>query len=156
MTILAYWAAAHFPALEPRRFLYPLGSGTLGYAWPAALGATLAVPDSPVLAVAGDGGFLYGLQELATARQYNLPATLLLVDDGGYGVLRKHQLDAYGETYAVDLDQPDFPALVRSFGVELVPTSPAGVGDSLRRAFAVNGPAVVHLPAQLEMWTPTS
>ena len=91
MTMLAYWAAAHFPAYEPRRFLYPLGSGTLGYAWPAALGATLAAPGTPALAVVGDGGFLYGVQELATARQHELPATLLLVDDGGYGILRKHQ-----------------------------------------------------------------
>src|SRR5207248_1823939 len=60
MTILGYWAAAHFAALAPRRFLYPLGSGTLGYAWPAALGARAALPQTPALAVVGDGGFLYG------------------------------------------------------------------------------------------------
>jgi acetolactate synthase-1/2/3 large subunit len=58
MTILGYDASCYFPALEPRRFLYPLGSGTLGYAWPAAVGARAALPDAPVLAVAGDGGIL--------------------------------------------------------------------------------------------------
>ena len=156
MTMLAYWAAAHFPAYDPRRFLYPLGSGTLGYAWPAALGATLGAPEAPVLAVAGDGGFLYGVQELATARQYGLPATLLLVDDGAYGILRKHQRTAFGETYAVDLEQPDFPALVRAFGVAVESTTPDELGDALARALASGGPSVVHLPVDLEMWSPTA
>jgi acetolactate synthase-1/2/3 large subunit len=155
MTILAYWAGAHFPALEPRRFLYPLGSGTLGYAWPAALGAAVAL-GQPTLAVAGDGGFLYGVQELATARQYGLPTTLLLVDDGGYGILREYQRDAYGETFAVDLEQPDFPELVRSFGIPVESTSPDALGEALARALATDGPAVVHLPAHLEMWSPTT
>jgi acetolactate synthase-1/2/3 large subunit len=155
MTILAYWAGAHFPVLSPRRFLYPLGSGTLGYSWPAALGAAVAL-GQPTLAVAGDGGFLYGVQELATARQYGLPTTLLLVDDGGYGILREYQRDAYGETFAVDLEQPDFPELARSFGVPVESTTPDALEDALGRAFATAGPAVVHLPARLEMWTPTS
>jgi acetolactate synthase I/II/III large subunit len=154
MTILAYWAGAHFPVLAPRRFLYPLGSGTLGYAWPAALGASVAV-GGPALAAVGDGGFLYGVQELATAGQYDLPTTLLLVDDGGYGILREYQRDAYGETFAVDLEQPDFPELARSFGVPVESTTPDGLGDALGRAFATDGPAVVHLPARLEMWAPT-
>jgi acetolactate synthase-1/2/3 large subunit len=155
MTILAYWAGTHFPALSPRRFLYPLGSGTLGYAWPAALGAAVALGE-PTLAVVGDGGFLYGVQELATARQYDLPTTLLLVDDGGYGILREYQRDAYGGTFAVDLEQPDFPELARSFGVPVEPTAPDALRDALGRAFATGGPAVVHLPARLEMWTSTS
>jgi acetolactate synthase-1/2/3 large subunit len=156
MTMLAYWAAAHFPALEPRRYLYPLGSGTLGYAWPAALGATLATPGSPALAVVGDGGFLYGVQELATARRYDLPATLLLVDDSAYGILRKHQQNTFGETYAVDLEQPDFPGLVRAFGIPFESTNPDDLGSALERALATAGPSVVHLPVELEMWSPTA
>jgi acetolactate synthase-1/2/3 large subunit len=155
MTILAYWAAAHFPAYEPRTFLYPLGSGTLGYAWPAALGASLAAPGRQVLAVAGDGGLNYGLAELATARQHGLDAVLLLVDDGGYGILREYQRDAFGETFSVDLAEPDFPALVEAFGVPVESASPDGLGEALARAFAHEGPAVVHVPALLEMWTPT-
>jgi acetolactate synthase-1/2/3 large subunit len=155
MTILAYWAAAHFPAYEPRTFLYPLGSGTLGYAWPAALGASLAAPGRSILAVAGDGGFDYGLAELAAARQHGLDAVLLLVDDGGYGILREYQLDSFGETFSVDLAQPDFPALVEAFGVPVESASPETLGEALRRAFEHRGPAVVHVPALLEMWTPT-
>ena len=156
MTILAYWAAAHFPAYQPRTFLYPLGSGTLGYAWPAALGASLAAPGRPVLAVAGDGGFNYGLAELAAARQHGLDTVLLLVDDAGYGILREYQRDSFGETFAVDLAEPDFPALVKAFGVPVESASPDVLGEALARAFAHDGPAVVHVPALLEMWTPTS
>jgi acetolactate synthase I/II/III large subunit len=155
MTILAYWAAAHFPALAPRRFLYPLGSGTLGYAWPAALGASLAAPGTPVLAVAGDGGILYGLQELATAHQHGIGAVLLVVDDGGYGILREYQRDSFGETTAVDLARPDFAAAARAFDVPAEATTPDALGEALARAFAHEGPAVIHLPARLEMWSPT-
>jgi acetolactate synthase I/II/III large subunit len=154
MTILAYWAAAHFPVYEPRTFLYPLGSGTLGYAWPAALGASLAA-GGPTLAVAGDGGFDYGLAELAAARQHGLDAVLLLVDDGGYGILREYQRDSFGETFSVDLAQPDFVALAAAFGVPVESASPDTLTGALERAFDRGGPAVVHVPALLEMWTPT-
>jgi acetolactate synthase I/II/III large subunit len=151
MTILGYWAAEFFPALAPRRFLYPLGSGTLGYAWPGALGASVAV-GGPALAVVGDGGFLYGLQELASARQHGLDVALLVVDDGGYGILREYQRESFGETFGVDLAQPDFPALARAFGVPVESTVPDALGDALERALATDGPAVVHLPARLETW----
>lgn len=153
MTILAYWAAAHFPAYEPRSFLYPLGSGTLGYSWPAALGASLAVPGRPVLGVVGDGGFNYGLAELAPARQYGLDAKLLLVDDGGYGILREYQRDQFGETFSVDLVEPDFRAAIEAFGVPVVSVEPDRLGEALAAALADDGPAVVHVPALLEMWT---
>jgi acetolactate synthase-1/2/3 large subunit len=156
MTIGAYWAAAFFPALTPRRFLYPLGSGTLGYAWPAALGASLALPGTPALAVAGDGGILYGLQELATARQHGLDVVLLVVDDGGYGILREYQRDSFGETTAVDLEEPAFAAVARAFGVPGESTTPDDLGEALTRALTHDGPALIHLPTRLEMWTPTA
>jgi acetolactate synthase I/II/III large subunit len=155
MTILAYWAAAHFPVLEPRTFLYPLGSGTLGYAWPAALGACLAAPGTPVLAVVGDGGFLYGTQELAAARQCGLDVVVLVVDDGGYGILREYQRDSFGETTAVDLHEPDFVRLAQSYGVPAERTTPDDLRAALESAFAHDGPALVHLPAFLRMWAPT-
>jgi acetolactate synthase-1/2/3 large subunit len=145
MTILGYDASCYFPALTPRRFLYPLGSGTLGYAWPAALGARVALPETPVLAVAGDGGILYGLVELATARQYGIAATLLLVDDGGYGVLREYQESAYGETTAVDLAQPDFVAAAAAFGVAVGETSPDRLREDLAHAIGRDEPSVLVL-----------
>ena len=155
MTILAYWAGAHFPALAPRRFLYPLGSGTLGYAWPAALGAKAALAETATLAVVGDGGFLYNLPELASARQNCLAAKLLIVDDGGYGILREYQRDAFGVTHAVDLVQPDFVELSAAFGVPVRATAPERLEDDLAWALEAEGPAVLVLREHLEMWTPT-
>jgi acetolactate synthase-1/2/3 large subunit len=155
MTIMGYWAAAHLPVIAPRTFLYPLGSGTLGYAWPAAIGAQAARPGARTLAVVGDGGIHYGLTELASARQHNLAAKLLIVDDGGYGILREYQRDAFGETHSVDLVQPDFEALTQSFGVPVKATEPAGLREALDWAFATEGPAVVILRAAVAAHQPT-
>jgi acetolactate synthase-1/2/3 large subunit len=155
MTILAYWAAAHFPVLNPATFLYPLGSGTLGYAWPAALGASVGAPDTPCLAVVGDGGFLYGIQELATARQYVLDATVLVVDDSGYGILREYQRASFGETIGVDLVEPDYTAVADTFGVPAERTTSDDLGAALGRALGQDGPALVHLPVHISMWNPT-
>lgn len=149
MTISGYIAAPFYPVYEPGTWLYPLGSGTLGYAWPAAIGAKVAQPHRDVLAVHGDGGVLYGLLELLTARQESIGAKLLIVDDEGYGILRLIQEAAYGRTIGVDLHQPDFPALVRSLGVPVHEAVPGHLDAPLRAALAEAGPSVVHLPQQL-------
>jgi acetolactate synthase I/II/III large subunit len=155
MTILGYWAAAHFPVREPRTFLYPLGSGTLGFAWPAALGAVAARPGTPVLAVAGDGGFLYGMSELLSARQHRLGAKLLLVDDGGYGILREYQRASYGQEHGVDLVQPDFESLIAACGVPARTTTGERIEADLGWAFEVEGPAAVVLHERLASAAPT-
>jgi acetolactate synthase-1/2/3 large subunit len=155
MTIMGYWAAAHLPVTRPRTFLYPLGSGTLGYAWPAALGAQAALPGTRTLAVVGDGGIHYGLTELASARQHGLAAKLLIVDDGGYGILREYQRDAFGETHSVDLVQPDFEAVAHAFGVPVKATEASGLREALGWAFAIAGPAVVVLRAAVTAHQPT-
>jgi acetolactate synthase-1/2/3 large subunit len=155
MTIMGYWAAAHLPVEEPRTFLYPLGSGTLGYAWPAALGASAALPGRRVLGVMGDGGVLYALQELASARQHELGAKLLIVDDRGYGILREYQRDAFGANHAVDLVQPDFDAVCRGFGVPVQTVEPPGLADALDWAFEREGPAAVVLRTSVAAHQPT-
>ena len=149
MTMLGYWAAAHFPAFEPRTFLYPLGSGTLGFAWPAALGAAAALPGTPVLAVVGDGGFMYGMSEVLSARQHRLAAKLLLVDDGGYGILREYQRAAYEKEHGVDLVQPDFESLIAACGVPVRRTTTERIDGDLAWAFEIEGPAVVVLHERL-------
>ncbi|HSS95129.1 MAG TPA: thiamine pyrophosphate-binding protein [Candidatus Dormibacteraeota bacterium] len=155
MTILGYWAAAHYPVLEPRTFLYPLGSGTLGFAWPAALGAAAALPGTPVLAVVGDGGFSYGMSELVSARQHRLGAKLLLVDDGGYGILREYQRDRFRQEHGVDLIQPDFEALVAATGMPTRTTTGESIEADLGWAFEVEGPAAVVLKQRLASAAPT-
>lgn len=156
MTILAYWA---WSAFDPRggAMHSAQGAGGLGYGFPAALGAAAADPArrTPVLAVSGDGGAMYSLAELATARQYDLPVTWLIVDDGGYGILRTYMTDAFGEATATELARPDFVALAQSFGVPAVRTSPGRLRADLSQALQAPGPSVVHLPAVLRMFAPT-
>jgi acetolactate synthase I/II/III large subunit len=155
MTILGYWAAPHLQIGDRQQFLYPLGSGTLGYAWPAAIGASVAHPDRPVLAVVGDGGFQYAVAELGTAAQHGIDAKLLIVDDGGYGILREYQLDAFGETTAVELPGKDLVAVAAAYGVPVRETTPDDLGEQLAWAFEQRGPAVVVLRALLTAAAPT-
>ncbi|WP_438293724.1 thiamine pyrophosphate-binding protein [Streptomyces sp. HUAS TT7] len=151
MTILAYWAWSAWPgAMHSAQ-----GAGGLGYGFPAALGAAVADPSHPVLAVSGDGGAMYSIAELATARQYDLPVTWLIVDDGGYGILREYMTDTFGEATATELVRPDFVALAESFGVPAVRTSADTLTADLSKALATPGPSVVVLPALLKMFAPT-
>ncbi|WP_329328673.1 thiamine pyrophosphate-binding protein [Streptomyces luteogriseus] len=155
MTILAYWAWSAFDAKGPNHMHSAQGAGGLGYAFPAALGAAAADPTRPVLAVSGDGGALYSIAELATARQYDLNVTWLIVDDGGYGILREYMNDAFGEATATELTRPDYVALAESFGVPGVRTTPENLEQDLAKALAAPGPSVVLLPAVLRMFAPT-
>ncbi|MFF1715726.1 thiamine pyrophosphate-binding protein [Streptomyces sp. NPDC058268] len=155
MTILAYWAWSAFDARHPNTMHSAQGAGGLGYGFPAAIGAAAADPSKPVLAVSGDGGAMYSLAELASAKQHDLPVTWLIVDDGGYGILREYMADAFGEPTATELSRPDFVALAESFGVPGVRTTPESLRDDLAKALAAPGPSVVVLPAVLRMFEPT-
>jgi thiamine pyrophosphate-dependent acetolactate synthase large subunit-like protein len=116
MCIPGYWLGGFSRTQLPRKLSYPLGWGTLGCAFPQALGAALA-DAGPVVSISGDGGFLYACGELAAAAQERIPFTAVIVDDGGYGMLRFDQ-DLKGDPReGVDLHTPDFVALARSFGV---------------------------------------
>lgn len=155
MTILAYWAWSAFDPRGTNTMHSAQGAGGLGYGFPAALGAAVADPTHPVLAVSGDGGALYSIAELATARQYDLNVTWLIVDDGGYGILREYMTDAFGEATATELTRPDYAALAESFGVRGVRTTPQTLEADLAEELATPGPSVVVLPAVLRMFAPT-
>ncbi|MFI9646013.1 thiamine pyrophosphate-binding protein [Streptomyces sp. NPDC052040] len=155
MTILAYWAWSAFDPRGTNTMHSAQGAGGLGYGFPAALGAAAADPTRPVLAVSGDGGALYSIAELATARQYDLDVTWLIVDDGGYGILREYMTDAFGRPTGTELTRPDFVALAESFGVPGVRTAPETLREDLAKALSEPGPSVVVLPAVLRMFAPT-
>jgi acetolactate synthase I/II/III large subunit len=145
-TGLTYWMEWRFPVRGPRTFLYPVGSAALGYAVPAAIGAKIARPDRPVLCVAGDGGFMYSVSELATAVKYRLPIVFLVLNDERYGAikwLQERLYDRWGET---ELVNPEFPALARAFGArgERLPDVEA-LARALAHAFAADGPTVLEL-----------
>ncbi|MGH2876431.1 MAG: thiamine pyrophosphate-binding protein, partial [Solirubrobacteraceae bacterium] len=155
MTILGYWAAAHLQVSAGQQFHYPLGSGTLGYAWPATIGAAVAYPERPVLAVVGDGGIQYALSELGTAGRHGLAAKLLVVDDGGYGILREYQTADYDHTTAVELPGKDLRAIAGGFGLPARDTAPGGLDADLEWLLAQPGPAVLVLKAHLRSALPT-
>lgn len=155
MTILGYWAAAHLHVPAGQQFHYPLGSGTLGYAWPAAIGAAVAHPERPVLAVVGDGGVQYALSELGTAGRHGIAAKLLIVDDGGYGILREYQAADYDRTTAVELPGKDLRAVAGGFGLAARDTTPTGLDADLEWLLAQAGPAVLVLKAHLRSALPT-
>jgi len=120
-SILNYWASAFFPVLSPRSFLYPSGSGTLGYGLPAAIGAACATGRSGkarrVVCISGDGGFQYTAHELATVAQYGLPVKILLVNDNSYGVIGFLQRIMFGNEHEVALKNPDFVRVAEAYGI---------------------------------------
>ena len=135
MCIPGYWLAGFHTPAAPRKLQIPLGWGTLGYAFPASIGAALAGV-GPVVAIAGDGGFMYACGELATVAQERIPLTTVIVDDGGYGMLRYDQDKAGSDRYGVDLTTPDFEALAGAFGIraETVDGLDDEFGEALARA----------------------
>ena len=158
MTILAYWAWSAWDA-RGTEFASAQGAGGLGYGFPAALGAAfgrrIAGETGSVLAVSGDGGALYGIAELAVAAQHDLPVVWLIVDDGGYGVLREYMEGAFGAATATELTRPDYVALSQAFGIPAETTSLEDAPAAIARALAAGGPRVVVLPAVLELFAPT-
>jgi acetolactate synthase-1/2/3 large subunit len=150
MAIPGYWLGSYYGPDRPRTVQYPVGWGTLGYAVPASIGAACA-SSRAVLAVCGDGGFMFAVGELATLAEEHLPVTVLIVDDHGYGMLRFEQQRAGAEHRGVDLINPDFIMLARSFGLPAVRVE--GVGDDLALALAQgvasHGPNVVVCSASL-------
>ncbi len=153
MTVLGYWAwSAWNPDGAPLHTAQ--GAGGLGFGFPAAIGAAAAT-GGRVLAVSGDGGAMYGIGELATAVQHQLDVTWLIVDDGGYGILREYQTGAFGDTCATELARPDFVALANAFGVPATRSSPDTLRTDLAAALRTAGPNLVVLPARLRMFAPT-
>src|SRR3954452_615704 len=133
MCIPGYWLGGFYRPPSPRHMLYPLGWGTLGCAFPQALGAALA-DCGPTVSFSGDGGFLYAVGELATMAQEEIPLTAVIVNDGGYGMLRYDQKVKGDPTYGVDLKTPDFEALAKTFGIEAQTVE--GLGDRFGAALA--------------------
>ena len=150
-TGLNYWMEWHFPVLEPRTFLYPIGSATLGYGVPAAIGAKVAQPDRQVLAVLGDGGFMFSVNELATAVKYDLGIVFLVLNDQRYGAIKYLQEGIFGKYGEVDLANPDFPALAHAFGAEGARVDSIDeLPKALERALGHRGPTLLELPIAVE------
>jgi len=136
-----------FPVYQPRTFITSGYQGTLGSGFPTALGAKVANPDRPVVAITGDGGFMFGVQELSTAVQFKIGVVTLVFNNNAYGNVRRDQQERFdGRVVASDLVNPDFVKLAESFGAGAARvTSPDHFRPVLEKALADGGPYVISV-----------
>ncbi|WP_307413695.1 thiamine pyrophosphate-binding protein [Neobacillus ginsengisoli] len=137
------WGSRLFEIYEPRTSIHASGGG-IGQGLPTAIGAQMADKNRPVVLMAGDGGFMVNVGEMATAAQEKLPMIIVLFDDAGYGVLRNIQSAAYGRQVAVDLLSPDFVLLAQSMGFDASRIgSPAEFVTELEKAVTTKNPTMI-------------
>ena len=150
----ASWYA--FPTYHPRHFISAGYQGTLGYGYATALGVQAAHPDKKVVAIAGDGGFLFNVQELATAVQYGLGVVVIVFNDNKFGNVQRQQKEWFGgRIIASDLHNPDFVQLAESFGLAGYRVrTPDELRPVLRGALANSGPALIEVVLTEDMPTP--
>ncbi len=150
----ASWAG--FPVYAPRQHVTASEMGTLGYGFATALGVTVGNPGKRVIQVSGDGGFMFNVQELSTAVQYQIPLTTVIFNDNCFGNVQRQQDEWFeGRRLCSDLHNPDFVKLAEVFGATgLRATSPAELGQTLERAGKVNGPVLIEVPVTERMPTP--
>ena len=149
VTQIGFAARLLFPVYRPRTFLSPGYQDPLGWGFATALGAAHARPNVPVVAIAGDGGFLFTATELATAMHHNIPLVTIVFNDNAFGNVRRIQRERYGNRLiGSNLTNPDFVAFAKSFGAEAVCThTPAELRIALRRAIGRrDGPSVIEVP----------
>lgn len=146
MTQLAYTGCVLFRSKSPRTWLFPNGFGTLGYALPAAIGARFAAPEKAVVALVGDGGFMFTLAELATAAEHELPIAIVLWDNSALSEIRDG-MNARGiAPVAVTPTAPDFAAIARAFGCAYTaPEDARQLSEQLSEAFGRTRPTIIHL-----------
>jgi acetolactate synthase-1/2/3 large subunit len=147
LTQVGYFSNIAYPVYRPRTLITPGFQGTLGYGFPTALGVAAGAPDKRTVSIVGDGGFGWSLQELATAAKYGLNLSVVVFADGRFGNVQRIQRRTFGREFAVELCNPDFQLLAKSFGVDFHRAhSPDGLATALEAAKAKGGPALIEVP----------
>lgn len=148
MTQVSYVSRFTLPIYHPRTFVTTGYQGTLGWGFAAALGVKAANPDRAVVSVTGDGGFMFNVQELATAVQHKIASVTVVFNDGAYGNVQRAQRDDYGNrVIATELRNPDFSKLADSFGaLGLRAHTPEELRRALQRGFAADVPTIIDVP----------
>jgi acetolactate synthase-1/2/3 large subunit len=161
MNQIGYYSRVFLPAYRPRSYLNSSYSGNLGFAYPVALGAKVACPDKPVVAICGDGGFMYNSQEMATAVRYGINVVAVVFNDNAFGnVVRDLEAD-YGGDVGARLHNPDFVKLAEAYGaLGMRAKEPTEVGSLVAKALKANCPALIEVPVGLmpvpKMWARAS
>lgn len=148
LTQVSYVSRVMYPVYAPRTYIASGYQGTLGWGYSTALGVKAARPDTPVVSISGDGGFMFGMQELATATRHNIPLVALVFNDNAYGNVRRMQADNFeGRVIASDLKNPDFVKLGASFGIRSTRAdTPAKLTTEMTAALKANEPALIEIP----------
>ena len=147
MTQIGYYSRPFWPVYRPRTYLTSSYSGNLGYEYPTALGAKVAVPTRPVIAICGDGGFLYNSQELATAVLHRINVVAVVFNDNAYGNVARDLDESWGGSYAAELHNPDFMKLADAYGVVgMRAKDPTDVGALVRDAIQLDRPVLIEVP----------
>ncbi len=148
LTQVGYAARMIMPVYKPRSYITSGYQGTLGYGFPTALGVKVARPDVPVLSIAGDGGFMFSVAELATAVQHQIPLVTIIFNNDAYGNVRTMQIRDYDErVIATDLLNPDFVQLGEAFGAKAFRAEdPEQLRRALRYGFKSELPTLIEVP----------
>ncbi len=148
LTQMGYAARFVYPTYRSRTFLSPGYQGTLGWGYATSLGAKVAKPDTPVVSISGDGGFMFTAMEMATAAQHGIGVVAVVFSDGAYGNVRRIQQQSFNNrTIASDLRNPDFVKLGESFGIDAMRVnSPEELGTAVARGIAKGGPMLIDCP----------
>ena len=139
-----------FPVYEPRQHISAGYQGTLGYGYATALGVVVGNPGKRVIQVSGDGGFMFNVQEIATAVQYNLPLTTIVFNDNRFTNVQRQQIEWFdNRVICSDLHNPDFIKLTESFGAAaFLADDPESLRHAIRYAFSQNGPAIIEVQVE--------
>ena len=141
------WMARYFKSYEPRHLLFSNGMQTLGVALPWAISAALVRPNTKIISVSGDGGFLFSAQELETAVRLQLPIVHLIWNDGHYNMVEFQEEMKYGRSSGVDFGAVDFVKYAESFGAKgFRATSPVELTQLLKKALMEKGPVIIDVP----------
>ena len=148
MTQVGYYSNEGFPVYEPRTFITAGYQGTLGFGFPTSLGVKVGNPDKAVVSIAGDGGFMFGVQELATMTQFGINSVVIVFNDSAYGNVRRTQDTSFGgHIIGSDLRNPDFVKLAEAFGVTgYKAEGPDALRSTLKKALAADEPTLIEVP----------
>jgi acetolactate synthase-1/2/3 large subunit len=148
LTQVGYVSRLRYEARHPRSFITSGYQGTLGWGVATALGVKHALGDTPVVSINGDGGFMFTVQELATAVRHRIPLVTVVFNDAAYGNVRRMQREVHGNrVIGTDLANPDFVRLGESFGIDSYrAASPEALRAALEKALARNEPVLIEVP----------
>ena len=151
MTQMGYYSRTFYPVYEPKTFITSSYSGNLGYAFPTAIGAKVANPEKAVVALSGDGGFLFNSQELATAVQHGINVVVVLFNDNAYGNVLRDQVTRFnGRAIGAELKNPDFMKLAEAYGARGVRVQgPERLEAAIREALAIDAPSLIEVPVEM-------